>query len=138
MKLYLYIDGTLMPMPPSSVSVISEGGSDYITISDGSYHVFATPAAPVKISLELTVSDAPSEHVYGDSVLVTPDLVSDHFMSRLAVPFELVLLGVDDEDRVICDINMTVISEEMMSVYHEGGVTVTIKARRYKTAEVSG
>ncbi len=138
MKLYLYIDGTLMPTPPSSVSVISEGGSDYITISDGNYHVFATPAAPEKVSLKLTVSDTPSEHAYGDSELITPDLVSDHVMARLAVPFELVLLGVDGGDRLICDVNMTVISEEVSTVFHDGGVTVTIKARRYRTSEVSG
>lgn len=137
MKLYLYIDGALMPTPPSSVSVTAEGGSDYIAISDGNYHVFSTSSAPEKVSLELTVSDTPSEHAYGDSELTSPDLVSGHVMARSSVPFELVLLGTDDEERLICDVNMTAVAEKIDTVYREGGVTVAIKARRYKTAEVS-
>ncbi len=137
MKLYLYIDGTLMPMPPSSVSVTAEGGSDYIRVSDGRYHVFSAQSAPEKISLELTVPDSPHMLVYRDSELTTPDLVRRHVMARTSSPFELVLLGTDGDGSLIYDVNVTAVSERVAAVHREGGITVTLEARRCDAAEVS-
>ncbi len=133
MKLYLFIDGSIMPTSPNAAAVSIDGCGESLNLHDGSTHVILSSQCPKTVSVTFTVPDDVKDYENCDCSM-TPNDVFDFLLAKAASTFEFVLIGVEGEN-IVFDINMTAYSCGITSSQSEGGISVTVKARRFDRSE---
>lgn len=133
MKLYLFIDGIIMPTAPNAAAVSIDGNGESFNLHDGTTHVILSSRCPESVSVTFKVPDDVNDYEYRDCGMTARD-VFDFVFARAASPFEFVLIGVEDKVTVF-DINMTVYSSGITSSESAGGRNITVKAKKFDRSE---
>lgn len=130
---YLYINGVLLPTPPSSAVCSMGGESEIIKLFDGEHHVFPPSNEPLYLTVKIPVYK--DKRTYSDSGVITSAEVLRLLSATADAPFELLLLGMDNNGKITVDINMTAVKDDLSFVHRDGMTEVTFKMRRYTAAE---
>ena len=124
---YLYINGRLLPNPPSD-AVYSYGKDDgVIKLTDGNYHVILSRTEPLFLTVKFPVYENKSTY---DSVFRSLDDVVGFISAVSEEPFEFLLLGDG------LDLNITAVCTDISVSHKKDKTEITLKVREYVSEAV--
>ena len=121
----LYINGRLIPEPPTDAVCTYGNNSEVIRLTDGKSHVIPFCSEPLYLCVEFSLYK--DKMTFFDTEFRNTSEVISFLKEDMASPFDIVLLfGA-------VDINITAVATDLSFAQKDDDIQVTLKLREYKT-----